>query len=255
MATPAEINRKVEDLARRVEAVKRKKVELAALVEAKKAELSRLVNEIKATGFDPTDLVPDATRAERDLAAMVAAFENDIVATERALAFPDAEPAAGPCPSSSSRRGCAPMPSLKQTLADLHARHTREILDVLAGASIQDFQDVVAGPRGEPSGSKAPRASSRSSKAPATTSHAIELLAANLVAHLKKHGPLRSEELRRAMGISRQDMVKALTLATAWKVMGRKGEKRSTTYYAKKTPGPKPQITLGDRMRVAAVMK
>jgi hypothetical protein len=146
------------------------------------------------------------------------------------------------------------MPSLKQTLAELQARHTREILDVLAGASIQDFQDVVAGPRAE-RGSKAPRASSRSSKATATPSHAIELVAANLVGHLKKSGPLRSEELRRALGVSRQDMVKVIALATEWKVLGKRGEKRSTTYFAKKTPGPKPQITLGDRMRVAAVMR
>jgi hypothetical protein len=145
------------------------------------------------------------------------------------------------------------MASLQKILADLHARHTREILDVLAGASIQDLQDVVAGVRSGRRGSKGTRASSRSRRASATTSHDVELLAANLVAHLQKSGPLRSEELRRALGISRQDMVKALALATAWKVMGRKGEKRSTTYFARKPRGPKPQITLGDRMRVAAV--
>ena len=147
------------------------------------------------------------------------------------------------------------MPSLKQTLVELQARHTREILDVLAGASIQDFQDVVAGVRGERQGSRSPRATSRSGPSSTTTSHAVELLAANLVAHLKKSGPLRSEELRRALGISRQDMVKALTLATEWKVLGKTGEKRSTTYFAKKTPGPMPQLTVGDRMKVAAVMK
>jgi hypothetical protein len=147
------------------------------------------------------------------------------------------------------------MPSLKQTLAELHARHTREILDVLASASIQDFQDVVAGTRAERRGSQSPRALPKSGRSSAATSHDVEQLAASLVGHLKEHGPLRSEELRRALRLSRQDMVKALALATEWKVMGKKGEKRSTTYYAKKTPGPKPQITLGDRMRVAAVMK
>ena len=146
------------------------------------------------------------------------------------------------------------MPSLKETLAELQARHTREILDVLAGASIQDFQDVVARPRAEPWASKAPRVSSRSTNATATTSHDVEQLAANLVGHLKKSGPLRSEELRRALRISRQDMVKVIALATEWKMLGKRGEKRSTTYYVKGTPGPKPQLTLGQRMKAAAVV-
>ena len=147
------------------------------------------------------------------------------------------------------------MSSLKQTLADLNARHTREILDALAGASMQDLQDVVAGVRGERRRSMRPRSSSRSGRSTTATGHALELLAVDLVAHLKKHGPTRSEDLRAALGMSRQNMGKALALATEWKMVSKAGEKRATTYKALKPRWPKAELTVGDRMRVAALMK
>jgi hypothetical protein len=46
MATPDEINRKVEDLAMRIDVVHRKKAELLAALQAKKADLASLVQEI-----------------------------------------------------------------------------------------------------------------------------------------------------------------------------------------------------------------
>ena len=88
MATPEEIIGKVEDLARRVEAVKRKKVELAALLRAKKAELASLVQEIKVAGIAPRNLAVEADQVRRDLDAMIASSERDLVVTEQALRDP-----------------------------------------------------------------------------------------------------------------------------------------------------------------------
>jgi len=48
-------------------------------------------------------------------------------------------------------------------------------------------------------------------------------------------------------------MSKALALALEWKVLTKTGN-RATTYKAVKQRGPKPQLTLGDQMRVAAVL-
>jgi hypothetical protein len=142
------------------------------------------------------------------------------------------------------------MATLKKALDDIAARFANEVLAALTRASVEELQGALPNGKGTRSRTRiGPGRSQRTS----TTGHALEIMAANLVRHLKDHGPTRSEELRRALGISRQDMVKVVALATEWKVMGKKGEKRSTTYYATKTPGPKPQITLGDRMRVAAV--
>ncbi len=251
MPTTDEIRKKVDDVTRRVDAVRRKKVELATLLEGKKAELSRLVDEIRAAGFDPTDLGYEATNAERDLAAMVAALETDLAVTDQALASPAEALARDPGPGDDA----LPMASLKTILADLQARHTREILDALAGASIQDLQDVAASLRAGRQGTRVKTSGkeSRSAKPTTASGHALEKLAASVVGHLKEHGPLRAEDIREALGISREDTVKALTLAMEWKVLTKTGEKRATTYNAVKQRGPKPQITLGERMRVAAI--
>lgn len=147
------------------------------------------------------------------------------------------------------------MASLKQTLAAMYARHTQEILDVLAAASLQDFQEVVSGLRGERRGPKGPKAPARSVKPNATASHAVEKNAASVVAQLKHFGPLRAEELRLVLALSRKDLVKALALALAWKTVTKTGEKRATVYKAVKQRGPKPQLTLRDRMRAAPFMK
>ena len=143
------------------------------------------------------------------------------------------------------------MASLQKTLADLHARHAREILEALAKASVRELQDAVASLRSPQRASKR----DAGSKTSARTGHALEKLAADVVGHLKEHGALRSEDLRKALGVPRPDLTKALTLALRWKVIAKTGEKRATVYKARKTPGPKPQLALADRNRVAALVK
>lgn len=51
-----------------------------------------------------------------------------------------------------------------------------------------------------------------------------------------------------------EDTFKALALALEWKVVTKTGQKRATTYKAVKARGPKVQLTLGERMRAAAVL-
>ena len=145
--------------------------------------------------------------------------------------------------------------TLGKTLNELSTQFAKEIALALVHVSVEELRDALAGLRGEHRVLKNPsRSSKRSKRAPTKTSHKVEMAAANVVAHLKENGPLRSEELRRALGMSREDMTKALALALEWKMVSKSGQKRATVYKAVKARGPKVQLTLGDRMRVAAAL-
>jgi chromosome segregation ATPase len=89
MATPDEVRKKIDDLARRSDAVNRKKSELQGLLAAKKEELAALVKEIKAAGIDPKNLTAERDKAKTDLESMIASYEKDLEATEKALAAYD----------------------------------------------------------------------------------------------------------------------------------------------------------------------
>jgi hypothetical protein len=89
MATPEEIRKKIDDLARRTDAVNRRKSELLGLLQAKKEELGNLIKEIKAAGIDPKNLTAERDKAKTDLEAMISTYEKDLVATEQALAAYD----------------------------------------------------------------------------------------------------------------------------------------------------------------------
>lgn len=89
MATPEEIKKKIDDLARRTDAVNRKKSELLGLLQAKKDELAALVKEIKAAGLDPKNLTAERDKAKADLESMIESYEKDLAATEKALAAYD----------------------------------------------------------------------------------------------------------------------------------------------------------------------
>jgi septal ring factor EnvC (AmiA/AmiB activator) len=89
MATPEELKKKIEDLAKRTDAVNRRKSELQGLLQAKKEELAKLLVEIKAAGIDPKNLVAERDRAKADLEAMVVQYEKDLAAMEQALATYD----------------------------------------------------------------------------------------------------------------------------------------------------------------------
>jgi uncharacterized protein YoxC len=86
MATPDELKKKIDDLAKRTEAVNKKKAELTGLLQAKKDELATLIKEIKAAGLDPKTLGASREKARTDLEAEIDAYEKDLKATEQALA-------------------------------------------------------------------------------------------------------------------------------------------------------------------------
>jgi hypothetical protein len=102
------------------------------------------------------------------------------------------------------------MPSRKQSLADLQARHPMEILALFARVSIEDLKGVVQDGRAARRASRTPRAPSTSSTPRALTGHALEMLVATLVRHLKDHDPTRSEDLREALGVSRENVSRRL---------------------------------------------
>lgn len=142
------------------------------------------------------------------------------------------------------------MSTLKTTLDNIMARFSSEILAALSYASVEELQGAL--PNGKGTRSRTPRTRRTSSRRASISGHALEQLAVRVVGHLREHGPTRSEDLRKALDAPRKDMVRALALAASWKMVSKKGEKRATTYKALKQRGPKAQLTLGQRMRVAA---
>lgn len=89
MATPEELRKKIEDLAKRTDTVNRRKSELQGMLQSKKDELAKLLVEIKAAGVDPKNLTAERDKAKTDLESMIASYEKDLAATEAALAAYD----------------------------------------------------------------------------------------------------------------------------------------------------------------------
>lgn len=84
--TPDEIKRKIEDLQRRVEAVNTKKASFGGQLKAKKEELAALVQEIRAAGFDPKNLVAERDKAQAELETLMESFEKELQKAEDAMA-------------------------------------------------------------------------------------------------------------------------------------------------------------------------
>jgi len=144
--------------------------------------------------------------------------------------------------------------TLGKTLDEIGTQFVKEIVSVLAHVSVAELRDALAGLRGEGRASKTPKRSSKR-RSSAKSGHALEKLAADVVVHLREHGPLRAEGIRRALGISPEDTSRALALALEWKMLTKTGAKRATVYKATKQRGPKPRLTVGDRVKVAALGK
>lgn len=89
MATPEELRKKIEELARRTDTVNRRKSELQGMLQSKKDELAKLLIEIKSAGVDPKNLTAERDKAKTDLESMIASYEKDLAATEAALAAYD----------------------------------------------------------------------------------------------------------------------------------------------------------------------
>ena len=87
--TPEEVKAKIESLQKRHQAVLEKRAVLSGQLQAKKQELSAILEEIKAAGYDPKNLAAEHEKAEQELETMIDAFEKNLTDTEVALAVFD----------------------------------------------------------------------------------------------------------------------------------------------------------------------
>lgn len=89
--TPDELRKKIDDLAKRTEAVNTKKSNLSGKLQAKKEELAQLVLEIKAAGYDPRTLREERDKVQTELTEMIKTYESDLVSVEQALSSYDSK--------------------------------------------------------------------------------------------------------------------------------------------------------------------
>ncbi len=81
-----EIQRKVTDLTKRTDTVAKKRAMLSGQLEEKKRQLSELIQEIRAAGYDPKTLHAEKDRIQKELEAEIATYEKELVEVEKALA-------------------------------------------------------------------------------------------------------------------------------------------------------------------------
>jgi septal ring factor EnvC (AmiA/AmiB activator) len=80
-----EIKRKIDELQKRYNAVVQKKAGLAGQLQAKKEELARIVQEIRAAGYDPKKIAQERDKAKQDLENLIAKLEEELTEVEKAL--------------------------------------------------------------------------------------------------------------------------------------------------------------------------
>jgi hypothetical protein len=137
------------------------------------------------------------------------------------------------------------MTTLKNKIHSLADTFANEILAAIRGASLEEILDGGSGGgarRGRPAGGGGAAAAS----APATgkgrrggrrmrrSSADIAPVIDRIVSKLKEHkAGLRSEQLQKVLGIPKREIVRPINEALAAKKITKKGEKRSTTYFAR----------------------
>lgn len=80
-----EIKRKIEELQKRYNAVVQKKAGLAGQLQAKKEELARIVQEIRAAGYDPKKIAQERDKAKKELEDLIVKLEGELTEVEKAL--------------------------------------------------------------------------------------------------------------------------------------------------------------------------
>jgi hypothetical protein len=139
--------------------------------------------------------------------------------------------------------------TLKTKIHALADTFATEVLAAIRAASLEEILDggsssggaVRRGPGRPPKAAAAAAAPGAAPKAkrgrgrPARRSAAdIAPVIARIVAKLKEHkSGLRSEQLQKVLHLSKREIVRPIADALAAKKITKKGEKRSTTYFAK----------------------
>jgi hypothetical protein len=142
---------------------------------------------------------------------------------------------------------------LEDAISKLSMTFATNLLEAIKGASLEEILGATAGARGaSPAVKRGPGRPPKAAAAPAVAKPAasakapkagrggrrssaeIESTIARIVGALKgnKSG-MRSEQLQKALGIDKKDIFGPLTKALADGKLTKKGEKRSTTYFAK----------------------
>jgi hypothetical protein len=134
------------------------------------------------------------------------------------------------------------MPTLKQQIHALAENLANNLVAAVQSASLEEILSGGGAPRRGPGrppkargggGQPAPKKTKGgrlARRSPEDIEHVIGLVVAKLGEH--KDG-LRSEQLQKALKLSKKEIVGPLTLALAKKKVTKKGQRRSTTYFAK----------------------
>jgi hypothetical protein len=136
------------------------------------------------------------------------------------------------------------MPTLRDSIHDLAQKFAAHIVDAIRSASLEDILStsgatVKAKAKGSSRRSivrSAPaRHQARSSKRLARRSaRDIAGVTERIVTLVKsKRGGLRAEQIRRELGIAKNEWMRPLELALSTKKLTKKGQKRATTYFAR----------------------
>jgi hypothetical protein len=139
--------------------------------------------------------------------------------------------------------------SLQSAIADLASSFTASVVSAIRGASLQDILNhtqaspAKRGP-GRPRGSSAKAKNAKPARTPAPTRIAkgrlqrrspadIAKALGHVVALVKSNkAGLRSEQIRKRLGLQAKEMPRVLKEGLAKRVLKSKGQKRSTTYSA-----------------------
>jgi hypothetical protein len=128
--------------------------------------------------------------------------------------------------------------TLKSEIEALAMQFADGVIAALRNASLQDLLDGHASaPKGASprAGAPAPSAGARKGQGRVRRSASdIEHVQGLIVAKLREHAMgLRSEQLQKALKLTKQEIVGPIAAALAAKKIVKTGEKRATTYFAK----------------------
>ncbi len=137
------------------------------------------------------------------------------------------------------------MSNLRATINALASEFADGVLRALQHASLSDLTALGAGAAparrpGRPAASEAAKASKRGGRLPTARAGArrnakdFETLAAAIVSVVGESGGkgLRSEQIQKALGLAKKDVVRPIQIALENKQLRKKGQRRGTTYFA-----------------------
>jgi hypothetical protein len=127
------------------------------------------------------------------------------------------------------------MPTLKASIEALAHEFATGVLVAVRGASLEEILNGAAPARrgpGRPRGSVSTAPRARGGKRVRRSANDIAATADGIVAFVAKHPKgIRGEQIRKELGIAKNQWLKPLGLALGSRKLRKTGEKRSTTYF------------------------